>query len=838
MDRIIQTTGMQYYLSQRLVDQMSRITKYPLTVLEAPMGYGKTTALRAFFGSQPIKTAWLDLHDGITSTFWKGFISLIEKVDPECANQLLQFKLPTDDITTVIIMDQLRGIRIRSKCVMIIDDYHHIENPLIHQFIIRLARLNISNLHLVLSSRRLSLEGFEELEIKGQALHFSKELLEFTPEDIRRYFKLSDIQLSPAESQELLVYTEGWISALYLYKMRYIKEGRIHTLNTQNGIPTIYSLLKSAVIDLLTDEEQKMLMYLSNFEKFTKRQAESICPMHSVGQLLKKLVSQNAFISFDEQSKIYQMHHILVNYLNEGFMDLPRAERVVVQTQVAKWYQTMGDNLLAFRYYNKVGDFEGMAQVLIADKGASVHPEHKDLMIQYYKECPEAVKYKYPLFLLIYGLCLFTFGEMALFQELCQDFPQYVRCNTNLDETFQSKLLGEYELLLSFTAYNQIRKMNEHHETAWALLAGPSEYINTTEGWTMGAPSVLYMFHREVGGLETEISDMFRCMPTYYALSNHHGGGAEHIMLAEAHYYSGNFVEAEIACHKARQEAKRYKQHDIYICTLYLEAKCLIAEGRPKDANDALIRLITYGKQYPQHALLQTVELCEGYIHALLYNEDKAPKWLLDGSFNTDHLYMAAISHYHMVYCRLLLNNKQFTRLIGEVDYYIEQAEVFPNLLAVIMLLTVKAAAYEQIYRRNEALTYLRQAFDLAIEDSLYMCFVEVGSFIVHVMEALAFEEAYRWHVSRVKTLYKIQTINAPRIDSKDKGKAIKEANQKRDLTDREHEVALLAAAGLSNKVIAEQLFISENTVKTTLKNVFDKLGIQSRVQLKTEMTP
>ncbi|HEV3485129.1 MAG TPA: helix-turn-helix transcriptional regulator, partial [Vicinamibacterales bacterium] len=50
-------------------------------------------------------------------------------------------------------------------------------------------------------------------------------------------------------------------------------------------------------------------------------------------------------------------------------------------------------------------------------------------------------------------------------------------------------------------------------------------------------------------------------------------------------------------------------------------------------------------------------------------------------------------------------------------------------------------------------------------------------------------------------------------------------------LTQREHEILGLIAQGLSNREIAEKLFVSENTVKTHSSRVFDKLGVSRRTQ-------
>ena len=50
-------------------------------------------------------------------------------------------------------------------------------------------------------------------------------------------------------------------------------------------------------------------------------------------------------------------------------------------------------------------------------------------------------------------------------------------------------------------------------------------------------------------------------------------------------------------------------------------------------------------------------------------------------------------------------------------------------------------------------------------------------------------------------------------------------------ITPREHEILTLIAAGLSNREIAEKLFVSENTVKTHSSRIFDKLNARRRTQ-------
>lgn len=184
----------------------------------------------------------------------------------------------------------------------------------------------------------------------------------------------------------------------------------------------------------------------------------------------------------------------------------------------------------------------------------------------------------------------------------------------------------------------------------------------------------------------------------------------------------------------------------------------------------------------------------------------------------------------NIVYGRVLLIDGEYLRLIGNAEHFIGLASVFPNLLGQIYTYIYLTAANGQIFRTDEAIFALIEALAIAMPDKVYMPFVENCDYIKPFLEQLYNQGKYGEDIIRILELYKTYQKSVECM--------IKEnfsAEEKPDLTERETQIAQLAADGLSNKEIGERLYISINTVKTQLKSIFEKLGVNSRALLKQE---
>lgn len=815
------------YFSERITVAMGEIFDYPLTVVEAPMGYGKTTAVREYLNKSAAHVLWQMVYDNSLSNFWKAFSILFAQFDEDSAKSLLFIGFPTDSVLLQAALQIIAKTELSARTVLVIDDYHLAETPEIDRFIEFLALKQITNLHIVLVARFIELQSREELALKGYLYNIAQETFELTPQEIAGYYKACGIGLKGCEAEELYIMTKGWISALYLLMLEFIATGGYAPGNN------VYKLIEKSIYTPLSAEIKEFLLNLCIFDSFTLDQAAHMWEKENTGRLLTEITSKNAFVKYDVRTRAYYPHNIFTGFLKEVLTRKNPCYRHDLYQKAARWYLKDGDFSAARRYFYECGDFDNILVTLEEDKSddyttAAVNTE---LLKKYLGECPKKVKARHHYAMLKYALHLFLHNEMTLFSEVCGEFISNLNADKNLDSGMRESLSGEFELLLSFTAYNNLKKMAAHHRAAWKLLGRPTSIYNNMEAnWTFGSPSVLYLYYRERGRLEEALRELKEDLPCYLRLTDGHGRGAEYAMEAEMHFDAGDFINAEIALHKALYHAQAEMQTGIIICVLFLQIRLALMQGDFSGIVDSLQKLRAHVTGARRCIFLHMAELCEGYLYALLQQTDKIPQWITEGRVSSSCLLFPASGAFNIVYGRVLLVRGEYLKLIGSADYFFDIAAISPNLLGHIYTYIYLAAANKRICKEAEALSNLKSALDIALADKLYMPFVENCDYIKPLLKTLSEGGFHREDIGKILALCAGRQKAVARI--------VRNyfCGDAPELTRRELEIARLAAKGITNREIGARLFISENTVKTQLKSVFEKLGITSRVLLKQRL--
>ena len=173
-----------------------------------------------------------------------------------------------------------------------------------------------------------------------------------------------------------------------------------------------------------------------------------------------------------------------------------------------------------------------------------------------------------------------------------------------------------------------------------------------------------------------------------------------------------------------------------------------------------------------------------------------------------------------------LLAEKRYAEAAACSREYIEQTEKSGNLLCSIYMRIQLAAVLNMLGKSGEAGEELAHAFDRAAPDGIRMPFAENMSYIEQLMPQIAEKEAYKAEAAAVSELAAVLSRSLGRM-SRSSG-AIASL-----LTEQEYRIALLAAERMTNAMIADEMHLTENTVKTHLKHIFDKVGIAGNVENK-----
>ncbi|KUG04052.1 hypothetical protein ASZ90_018578 [hydrocarbon metagenome] len=808
------------YFPKRLTEAMNGILDYPLTFVEAPMGYGKSTAVREHMNNTHRHFLWYKVYDSSLNGFWDGLCSLLSQLDIECSQSLAQLGFPNDRVSRQEALKLIEGIELAEKTVLFINDYHLLNRTEAGSFIETLAVNEISNLYIVLAGRYIEHPNMEELMLKGYLYQITKEAFEFMPNDVIKYYKLCGISIRKAEAEKLYSITEGWISALYLLMLNYLEKGSFISSDS------IYKLFDNAVFQQFSNDLKAFMLGMCIFTCFTKEQAVHIYGDEKAEVFLDEIIRKNAFVNYDDDSKTYYVHNIFVTFLQGMLAKQNDNYKKNLYQKAGHWYAKTAEYIHAMHYFYEAGDFENLLSAVELDRGNSFGNEQKELIIKYFEECPEDIKQQNIAALLVYAMALITFNERELFRKACEEITLLIK-DSRLDPENINHLMGELELLTSFTRYNDIMGMSQHHQRACELLNKPSIFMERKGSWTFGSPSVLYMFYRESRMLEQHVKDIKEAMPYYYSLTNGHGTGAEYIMEAEWYFNQADFQNAEITVHKGLYQARSANQPNIAICALFLMVRLKLLTGDYPYALDLMKEMNEEIKRNKVYMLIHTIDMCKGFLNACLQQSDKIPQWLAEGDFNSSRLYFPSRAFYNIIYGRVLLINGEYLKLLGTADHFIGIASVFPNILANIYTTIYVAAANIRISRMGEAVEAIKRALDMAMPDQVYMPFVENCDYIRPLLEELYTQDIHRKDIARILEIYKLYQKAVEQI----KKEYFQESRP--ELTTREAEIARLAAEGFSNRVIGEKLFISQNTVKTQLKGIFEKLGINSRSLLR-----
>ena len=268
-------------LRTRLLERLDHAQTLALII--APAGYGKTTLACTWLAQHGRPFAWLALEDedNTPAVFLAGLVGAVRRVFPTFGAALLALlQEPTGELTPARVLPALLNAldMLEKNFVLVLDDYHHIADPSIHQLLWGLLTYPPRPLQLLVTARydppippRLRCQG-TVAEIRTQELRFTAvEANEF----------LSRCGAQPLDAQALAAVveqTEGWAVPLRLMALQLNQQPDAAALEaafTQCGRPLL-DYLEAEVIGHLPAAVQTFLARTSILHRLTPQLCDAV----------------------------------------------------------------------------------------------------------------------------------------------------------------------------------------------------------------------------------------------------------------------------------------------------------------------------------------------------------------------------------------------------------------------------------------------------------------------------------------------------------------------------------------------------------------------------------
>ena len=810
------------YISERLQKSLQPVSNSALTAITAPMGYGKTTAVNWYLSRMAKDSQALLIRISIysqnLSIFWKSVQNAFSFAG---LNFLENYDCPEDEASagflTEILCYQLEKCE---NCYIFIDDFHLLKDDRAVTFLCRMAGRIPENVHLIVASRNHFISDDWIVRLGGRLHRIEIDDLRLNAGELSAYIRRCGTSLTDSQLEQLLKSSEGWFAAVYLNLCSFSKSGELPGKTSD-----IYQMFSASMLNPLPEDRKEFLSAMGLADEFTEEMAEFITKREDVHQILKMLTRQNAFVTCLNDGQTYRFHHMMKECAFRAFRTLDDSRQAFYYERYGAWYEKHGAYIHALSAYRRNQNFAAILRVVQKDAGillASLKPEE---VLEVLNRCPVSVLKEYPLAILVLMRCMFNWKNIPKMLELKELLLASIREHPKLPEEERGNLLGECDLIQSFLMYNDISRMSQFHRSASEKMTRPAISIRSDGGWTFGSPSVLMMFHRKSGDLDKELEEMNQCMPHYYKITNGHGQGAETIMSAEAHFMRGNFVDAHIALEKAYTQIQGNGQESIALCCDFLAQRLSICmDIKMRNTFEERRKELLQGHNTTWVNIFDST--C-AYYYAVTGQTERIPALFGAHMLSTVNFLAPGRPMMEMIENQVYLAQGEYSKVIGRSESILAMCQALHYDLVALHVQIQLLAANWKLGKTEQALELLRRSLSQAFPDGILMPFVENYPYIEEFLKGSFFgiNENFLFRITRMGKEWEM------RCDQLKKEEAYPPVFKV--LSDRELEITELMAKHMSNKEIAQSLFLSEGTVKQYINQIYSKLQIPGDVRVK-----
>jgi LuxR family maltose regulon positive regulatory protein len=359
----------------RLTTLLEESLKYPLTLVSAPAGFGKTTLLSAWAQSLPPnnpRLAWLSLdeEDNDPHLFWVYVLTALQQRQPERFTPLLMQLQSSQPPTLKYVLTALINLLADSaeRFLLILDDYQVITEQQVHTTLLYLIEHLPSQLHIILATRADPSPLLSELRTYQHILEVRADQLRCTVEETDAFFKqVMGILLLEETVQEVVARTEGWLVGLQLFALS--QQGQLDPSTLLNEITGnqryILDYLTQEVLKQQPQEVQTFLLSTSILGSLNASLCDAVMQQSGSQQMLQYLEQANLFIvSLDSKCQWYRYHALFAETLLYQLEHMQGDLIPVLHHRASLWYAQQNQTVQAIVHASHAKEWQWVADLI------------------------------------------------------------------------------------------------------------------------------------------------------------------------------------------------------------------------------------------------------------------------------------------------------------------------------------------------------------------------------------------------------------------------------------------------------------------------------------------
>jgi LuxR family maltose regulon positive regulatory protein len=874
----------------RLLERLNRANNYKLTLLSAPPGFGKTTLAVQWLKSSQTPFSWisLDPQDNDPARFWRYFIQALENFKPGINRSLATYFRPFIDLPMVTaLINQLVDVPAGSDFVMVLEDYNLITSDAVHRVLQHLVECLPDRLRLVVISRTEPPLFLAGLRARGEVNEIKASDLRFTLTEAQAFFQeVMGLSLPEHYLTTLEARTEGWIAGMQLAALgiQGQTESQFLVTSLQGSHHFIFDYLAQEVLNRQSPDIRYCLLRTSLLEPLCAPLIEAVTGCEDGQAFLEYLERANLFlVALDPQHRWYRYHNLFREFLRDRLQEEQPEQLYLVHRWAARWYEEYG--LLAEAIeHNLLGkDYERLAGLVERLETPGQQGEWLT-MKKWLRALPETLITQRPRLLLNYIWVLINDHQLSLAEKWLDYLLAWPLARTgpirssaewtaelinvqawlafnqgNILRTLELcrdilslKVAGKAFIQLNFLSlieqsypFNDLTEVNRIVSLAEELIRlsrQPEQPFMRLLGFY-----ILFTFNRQQARFR-ETHRLCREIIEFVEQEPWLEGYAQNLLLlinltlGLTSYYSNELAQAECEIKQGLTLCQKYQNLEDELLFLSFLGRVKLAQHEHQTVSELLQKINRLEAQCnSQSPSIATAQAAVANIWLQTGNLEAAALWAKQQRGNPEDRLSISKEWIYLVQAQVQIAQKRYSVAEDLLKRLMTLAVQVNRQFLIARTAALLAVALFKQAKVTEAFSQLNQALEIAEREGLEQVLLENGQSMLDLLTDYLRINGLRGPQANFikKMLGQPEGIRPfspqPFMPVKElQGQTVNSAHIERlvePLSAREKEVLRLLTTSLSIVQIGRELFVATSTIRTHVKNIYAKLGVQNRME-------